>query len=265
MPHKAKKSLGQNFLQDQNIIHKIIHEAHISAGDNVIEIGPGLGALTTHILKRAKSLSVIEYDGDVIPVLKDKTKAIGTLNIIHQDILTVQFDQLFHEDKIKLIGNLPYNISSQILFHLIPFARMFKNMHFMLQKEVVDRITASPNNKTYGRLSVMLQYYFQTEGLFIVPPNAFYPAPKVDSKIIRLTPFSSLPFKAKNEALFAKIVKQTFEQRRKTLRNTLKPFVTDSSTLLLAPIDITKRPENLSVKDFVALSNFIEEKQCQPM
>ena len=257
--HKAKKSLGQNFLNDQNIIHNIISQAHIKADDYVIEIGPGLGALTSHILPITKELHVIEYDADVIPFLKAKCTNIGKLHILEQDVLTVDFTQFQQTKKIKLIGNLPYNISSPILFHLITYKHLFKDMHFMLQKEVVNRIIATPNNKNYGRLSVMLQYHFDCQGLFDVPPSAFSPQPKVDSKIIRLTPYKTLPCLAKDYKLFANLVKHTYNQRRKTLRNTIKTLAPQIIDSIDIPVNLNLRPENLSVEDFASLANFITD------
>ncbi|WP_235826790.1 16S rRNA (adenine(1518)-N(6)/adenine(1519)-N(6))-dimethyltransferase RsmA [Facilibium subflavum] len=256
--HKAKKSLGQNFLNDQNIIHNIISKARIKPDDQVIEIGPGLGALTQHILAITKQLTVIEFDRDVIPLLQEKCQDKGDLHIIHKDVLKVDFNTLYQEKKIKLIGNLPYNISSPILFHLIGFSHLFKDMHFMLQKEVVDRIVASPGNKNYGRLSIMLQYHFDCQGLFDVPASAFTPAPKVTSRILRLIPYDKKPYIANDYALFSSMVKQTFQQRRKTLRNTLKNMISDPQQLQNAPIDLSRRPESLSVSEFVQLTNFFE-------
>ncbi|MDA0910374.1 MAG: 16S rRNA (adenine(1518)-N(6)/adenine(1519)-N(6))-dimethyltransferase RsmA [Proteobacteria bacterium] len=254
--HKAKKSLGQNFLQDESIIANIVHQSGIKKDDDVIEIGPGLGALTRHILQITKAIQVIEFDEDVILPLKAACAMYGKLNICQQDVLTVNFNDFYHGEKIKLIGNLPYNISSPILFHLIEYAALFKDMHFMLQKEVVDRVAAAPSEKNYGRLSVMLQYHFKSEALFTVPATAFKPAPKVESRILRLTPYSELPFMANDYTLFAKVVKQAFQMRRKTLRNNLKPLV-PASELDNLPVDLTLRPENLSVADFVKLSNHI--------
>ncbi|WP_116963168.1 16S rRNA (adenine(1518)-N(6)/adenine(1519)-N(6))-dimethyltransferase RsmA [Fastidiosibacter lacustris] len=260
--HKAKKSLGQNFLQDEQIIANIIHQAHITEKDQVIEIGPGLGALTRHILAITKEIQVIEFDTDVVLPLKAACAAYGKLNIRQQDVLTVNFNDFYQGQKIKLIGNLPYNISSPLLFHLIDYAQFFKDMHFMLQKEVVDRIVAYPSEKNYGRLSVMLQYHFKCEGLFDVPAHAFHPKPKVESRILRLTPYVKPPIIAKNYQLFSEIVKQTFQMRRKTLRNTLKVLVCREKMQSL-PIDVSLRPENLSVSDFVMLSNYIGAHSCQ--
>lgn len=254
--HKVKKSLGQNFLQDESIIANIVHQSGIKPSDDVIEIGPGLGALTRHILKLTQAIQVIEFDEDVILPLKAACAMYGKLAICQQDVLTVDFNTFYHGNKIKLIGNLPYNISSPILFHLIEYAHLFKDMHFMLQKEVVDRVAAAPSGKNYGRLSVMLQYHFKCEALFIVTATAFHPKPKVESRILRLTPYTELPSIAKDYAIFAKVVKQAFQMRRKTLRNNLKALV-PANALESLPVDLSLRPENLSVADFVNLSNHI--------
>ena len=254
--HKAKKSLGQNFLQDESVIANIVRQSGIKSDDVVIEIGPGLGALTRHILKVTQTIQVIEFDEDVILPLKAACAIHGKLAICQQDVLTVDFNQFYHGNKIKLIGNLPYNISSPILFHLINYAKLFKDMHFMLQKEVVDRVAASPSEKNYGRLSVMLQYHFKCDALFTVPATAFHPKPKVDSRILRLTPYSELPFIANDYTLFSKVVKQAFQMRRKTLRNNLKALI-PADELEHLPINLNLRPENLSVADFVKLTNHI--------
>ncbi|WP_440683389.1 16S rRNA (adenine(1518)-N(6)/adenine(1519)-N(6))-dimethyltransferase RsmA [Cysteiniphilum halobium] len=256
--HKAKKSLGQNFLQDESIIANIVHQSGIKADDDVIEIGPGLGALTRHILKITQAIQVVELDEDIVLPLTAACAMYGKLSICQQDVLTVDFNTFYHGNKIKLIGNLPYNISSPILFHLIKYAHLFKDMHFMLQKEVVDRVAAPPSEKNYGRLSVMLQYHFKCEALFTVPAIAFHPKPKVESRILRLTPYSELPFIAEDYTLFAKVVKQAFQMRRKTLRNNLKALV-PANELENLPVDLNLRPENLSVADFVKLSNHIGE------
>jgi 16S rRNA (adenine1518-N6/adenine1519-N6)-dimethyltransferase len=258
--YRAKKSLGQNFLHNNNVIEKIIRQAHILPKDFVVEIGPGLGALTTKILPIVGKLNVIEYDHNIIPILQKNCLDLGELIVHHHDILKYNLSNLITEEqqKIKLIGNLPYNISSPLIFHLLNYAQHIQNMHFMLQKEMVQRICAAPDNKNYGRLSIMIQYFCQTEALFIVPPTAFTPAPKVDSQIIRLTPYENPPHLAKNFDLFAQIVKAAFAQRRKTLRNTLKQLV-NSETLEKAGINPSARAETITLESFVKLSNIVED------
>ncbi len=254
--HQAKKSLGQNFLQDEGVIANIIHQSGIRPDDEVIEIGPGLGALTRHVLKITQKIQVIEFDQDVILPLRAACAPYGKLDIRQQDVLSVDFNDFYVSKKMKLIGNLPYNISSPILFHLVQYAKLFKDMHFMLQKEVVDRIASAPSEKNYGRLSVMLQYHFKCEALFTVPATAFYPKPKVESRMLRLTPYEKIPHIANDYKLFSTIVKETFQMRRKTLRNTLKPFAS-LDDLDKLPVDLNLRPENLGVSDFVQLSDYI--------
>ena len=254
--HKAKKYLGQNFLKDANTIIKIINYSGIKKDDYVIEIGPGLGALTTHILKITQKLQVIEYDKDLIPSLENICTNYGKLKICHQDVLNVDFNTLYQGKKIKLIGNLPYNISSPLLFHLIDYNSLFTDMTFLLQKELVDKIVAAPCEKNYGRLSIILQYHFKCEGLSTIPANFFHPKPKVESRVIRLTPHTKLPYIAKDYSFFSKIVKQAFTMRRKTLKNNLKKIIS-LEKLQQLPIDLNLRPENLSVLDFVNLSNYI--------
>ena len=258
--YRAKKSLGQNFLHDNNIIEKIVRQAHILPKDFVVEIGPGLGALTTKILPIVGKLNVVEYDSNIIPILQENCLDLGELVIHHHDILKFNLRDLITEEqqKIKLIGNLPYNISSPLIFHLLKSAEYIRDMHFMLQKEMVQRICATPDNKNYGRLSIMIQYFCQAEALFIVPPAAFTPAPKVDSQIIRLTPYENPPHAAKNFDLFAQIVKAAFAQRRKTLKNTLKQLV-NRATLEKAGINPSARAETITLESFVKLSNIVEE------
>ena len=258
--HKAKKSLGQNFLKDNNIIDKIIQQAQILKDDHVIEIGPGLGALTKRILPIIGKLDAIEYDKDVIPILKETCKGLGEVKIYNQDILKFDLSKVLTNQvkKSKIIGNLPYNISSPLIFKLLEYSDYIKDMHFMLQKEVVQRMCSRPGQKSYGRLSIMLQYFCQTEELFLVPPTAFTPEPKVDSQIIRLIPYKEKPFIADNYTLFSEVVKAAFSQRRKTLRNTLKNYI-DASKLIDIGINPALRAEQIPIEQFVLLSNEIEK------
>ncbi|ABK89455.1 16S rRNA (adenine(1518)-N(6)/adenine(1519)-N(6))-dimethyltransferase RsmA [Francisella tularensis subsp. novicida] len=256
---KAKKSLGQNFLQDENIIRKIVQLANIKKHDIVIEIGPGLGALTRYLLSSSNNVSVVEFDASVIDTLIANCQKYGTPHIYNQDFLKFDISSLENSSnqKIKLIGNLPYNISSPILFKVIKDSDKIVDAHFMLQKEVVERIVSLPNSKSYGRLSVILQYHFDCSMILKIPPEVFYPQPKVDSAILRLKPKNSKEL-LKNYNFFEEIVKQSFAQRRKTLHNNLKSILKerkiDPSTL---PVDTNLRAENLSVGDFVSLANFL--------
>ncbi|NNM59793.1 MAG: 16S rRNA (adenine(1518)-N(6)/adenine(1519)-N(6))-dimethyltransferase RsmA [Legionellales bacterium] len=252
--HKAKKHLGQNFLHDQRIIQQIVHVIAPQKGDVVIEIGPGLGALTQAVLPYVGQMDVIELDKDVIPRLQQVCSGLGELRIHNADALTYDFNP--HTPPLRIIGNLPYNISSPLLFHLMHFTHLINDMHFMLQKEMVDRMAALPDSADYGRLTVMLQYHCQIESLFNVPPQAFRPVPRVDSAVVRLIPHHPLPFIANDYLFFAELVKQAFSQRRKTLRNCLKQ-VCQPEHFVAAGIDPQWRAEVLSVADFVRLANVI--------
>lgn len=260
MKHQARKRFGQNFLHDQGIIQKIIQGINPQRDDNIVEIGPGKGALTASLLDRAGSLNVIELDRDLIPILQHNLDHSEHLHIHNVDALKYDFSQLADQpNTLRIVGNLPYNISTPLLFHLMSFSSIVKDMHFMLQKEVVDRITAEPNSKTYGRLSVMLQYHCFTEKLFTVKPGAFNPPPKIDSAIIRLIPYKEPPVKVDNQALFSQIVSQSFSQRRKTLRNNLKGILSEEE---IASVDINPaaRAETLTIEQFASLANLENSK-----
>ncbi|MBY7735160.1 16S rRNA (adenine(1518)-N(6)/adenine(1519)-N(6))-dimethyltransferase RsmA [Francisella philomiragia] len=257
---KAKKSLGQNFLQDENIIRKIVQLANIKKDDVVLEIGPGLGALTRYILKCSNNVSVVEFDASVIDTLLQNCQKYGEPKVFNEDFLKFDLDIVRTESqqKLKLIGNLPYNISSPILFKVVEHSDKIIDAHFMLQKEVVERIISQPNSKTYGRLSVILQYHFDCSMILKIPPEVFYPQPKVDSAILRLKPKAN-KLVINDYIFFENIVKQSFAQRRKTLHNNLKGILKeldiDPNTL---PVDTKLRAENLSMEDFVSLANFLK-------
>ena len=264
--HRARKRFGQNFLVSPGIIRKIVDAIAPRAGDTVVEIGPGLGALTEPLLERIEPLHVVEIDRDLIERLRQRFSPDRL--IIHEgDALQFDFGTLKRAGPLKIVGNLPYNISSPLLFHLAEIADQVSEMHFMLQKEVVDRMVAAPGSGDYGRLSVMLQYHFHMERLFVVPPGAFSPAPKVDSAIVRMIPRKKVGAggtaasrttvnmeTALDEALFARLVMAAFSQRRKMLRNTLKEFGGEEF-LEAQGIAPTVRAETLSVSDYVRLSN----------
>jgi len=250
--YRTKKRFGQHFLHDHLVINHIINEIRPSSSDCMVEIGPGLGALTYPLLEQLDQLHVIEIDRDVITRLKQRDNP--KLIIHSEDALKFNFNQLIQTQALRVVGNLPYNISTPIIFHLLKSANNIQDMHFMLQNEVVQRITAQPGSKSYGRLSVMVQYYCQTEYLFFVGPEAFKPPPKVDSAIVRLTPWKDFPFKANNEKQFSSIVAKAFSMRRKTLRNNLKKIITAEQIESLG-IDPGLRAETLAVSDFVQLAN----------
>ena len=253
MKHIAKKRFGQNFLTDQSVIASLINAISPQANDLMVEIGPGLGALTKPLLQNLNLLHVVEVDRDIISWMQ-KEYANQSIEIHNADALKFDFGSM--GSNLRVTGNLPYNISTPILFHLLDNVSHICDMHFMLQKEVVERMVAMPSTPAYGRLSVMLQYHLYMEYLITVPPESFVPAPKVESAFVRCVPHATIPFVAKDEALFAKVVLVAFGQRRKTLRNTLKGLLDDDG---FAALDINPqlRAENLSVAQFVAISNYL--------
>lgn len=253
MKHVAKKRFGQNFLTDQAIIGSLIDAINPKAEEIIVEIGPGLGALTKPLLKKINHLHVVEIDRDIVSWMQNEY-AINAVTIHNVDALKYDFTNL--GENLRVVGNLPYNISTPILFHLLDNVSHIVDMHFMLQKEVVERMVALPSTPAYGRLSVMLQYHLAMEYLITVPPEAFEPAPKVESAFVRCVPHTTLPFTAKYEKHFAKVVLAAFGQRRKTLRNTLKGLLDDDGFTGLN-ISSQLRAENLSVAQFVAISNHI--------
>lgn len=253
MKHLAKKRFGQNFLTDKAIINSLIEAISPQPDDLMVEIGPGLGALTQPLLTKLSHLHVVEIDRDIIQWMQNFYPT-DKISIHNSDVLKFDFTQI--GQRIRIVGNLPYNISSPILFHLLANTKQIIDMHFMLQKEVVERMVALPSTPEYGRLSVMLQYRLKMEYLITVPPEAFEPAPKVESAFVRCIPHQALPYPAKDEALFAKVVLAAFGQRRKTLRNTLKALLDDEGFSKLN-IDSQLRAENLSVSQFVAIANFL--------
>lgn len=255
MIHAPRKRFGQHFLVDTHIIQALVDVIGPSPDQHIVEIGPGRGALTFPVLKQCQAMDVVELDRDLIPLLTARSSHYGQLTIYEADALTFNFSELVKEDKaLRVIGNLPYNISTPLIFHLLTFSRCIIDMHFMLQKEVVDRLAASIGSGDYGRLSIMVQYHCAVSALFDVPPESFDPPPKVDSAIVRLVPFDTLPYVAKDYAHFAMLVKQAFSQRRKTLRNCLKLYMQDADWQA-SGIDPQLRPEQLTVQQYVALSN----------
>lgn len=250
--HKAKKMFGQNFLVDQNIIADIVAAIRPKPADNMVEIGPGLGALTRPLLKKLDRLHVVEIDRDIIAHLK--TDYPQDKIVIHEgDALEFDFSTL--DQPLRIVGNLPYNISTPLLFHFAACAERIADMHFMLQNEVVERMVADHSTSAYGRLSVMLQYRFAMEKLLDVPPESFRPAPKVDSAIVRMIPLPAAQIMVRNEKLFAAIVATAFGQRRKTLRNTLRAYLQESDFATLG-IDPQLRAENLAVAEFIKVENY---------
>ena len=257
MAHKARKRFGQNFLHDKMVIQKIVNSINPRQGDRIVEIGPGEGALTELVLDKIGSMDVVELDRDLIPLLKIRFVMNDGLTIHQADALKFEFCQLQKDEKkIRIIGNLPYNISTPLLFHLFDSNHCIQDMHFMLQKEVVDRIVAKPGDSAYGRLGIMMQYFCRSEYVFTVKPGAFRPAPKVDSAIVRLIPHEKPPVDIDNFEDFSKLVNYSFTLRRKTLRNILKGQL-DVEQIEALGIEPTLRPERLSLEDFTKISNAI--------
>jgi len=252
--HRAKKRFGQNFLHDASVIQRIVDVIDPHADDHMVEIGPGQAALTIPLLRVVSEMDAIEVDRDLIPIVERTCSPVGNVNLTNADALKFDFSTLRHDERpLRLVGNLPYNISTPILFHVLESRAAIKDMHFMLQKEVVDRMAAGPGSKTYGRLSVMLQAYCDVTHLFDIGPGAFDPPPKVDSSIVRLVPKPDDQIVITHHAAFAQIVKQCFEQRRKTLRNNLKGILEGDAIEALG-INPSARAETLSVEDFQTLA-----------
>lgn len=257
--HKARKRFGQNFLIDHGIIRDIVRAVHPQKDDVVVEIGPGKGAITQLLADACNNLNVIELDRDLVPWLKVKFEKHPNFQLFQADALQFDFAQLVKNNQpIRIVGNLPYNISTPLIFHLLTYATQVRDMHFMLQKEVVKRMAAVAGDSAYGRLGIMVQYYCAVENLFEVPPTSFDPAPKVDSAIIRLVPYQDLPHKATNIKTLETLVNVAFQQRRKTLRNALKQLL-GPEIIEQLPIDTSVRAEEISLQEYVAASNLLDE------
>jgi len=255
--HVPRKRFGQNFLNSPGVVRKIVEAIAPRPADRMVEIGPGLAALTEPLLAVLDRLDAVEIDRDLIADLQRRFPAEKL--VIHEgDALAFDFAPL--GDDLRIVGNLPYNISTPLLFHLAGFADRVKDMHFMLQKEVVDRIVAAAGSAEYGRLSVMLQYRFHVERLFVVPPGAFTPAPKVDSAIVRLIPKPMAELRARDPECFGRLVTAAFSQRRKMLRNTLREWVAEAELAALG-IEPTARAETVAVADYVRLANLVSGRQ----
>ena len=251
--HVARKRFGQNFLVDQGIIGAIVSAINPQRADTVVEIGPGLGAITEPLMQRVDHLHVVEIDRDLIARLK-KQHAPERMTIHEGDALAFDFASIGRN--LRLVGNLPYNISTPLLFHLADYPEHVCDMHFMLQKEVVERMVAEPGDADFGRLSVMLQYRFWLEWLIDVPPESFSPAPKVDSAVVRLIPKPVSELHAKSLEKLGQVVQTAFSQRRKMLRNTLKPLLGDAGFIELGIVP-TLRAEDVPVEDYVRIANYL--------
>lgn len=256
--HVPRKRFGQHFLIDQQVIADIVDQLAVQPGDSVVEIGPGLAALTRPLLQRLDHLHVVEIDRDIVTRLRQRHSP-AKLTVHEGDALTFDFGRLVNDagSRLRVVGNLPYNISTPLLFHLAGFLACLHDMHFMLQREVVERMVAGPGSGAYGRLSVMLQYRFLIDRLFDVPPEAFDPAPKVHSAVVRLLPRPLEELSADDETRFSTLVSLAFGQRRKMLRNSLKGVVDDGQLATLG-VSSRCRAEDLSVDDYVRLANALK-------
>lgn len=258
--HLARKRFGQNFLNDQFVIDSIVSAINPQKDQTMVEIGPGLGALTEPVGERLDKLTVIELDRDLAARLQTHPFLAPKLTIYQQDAMTMDFGKLAEEkgQPLRVFGNLPYNISTPLMFHLFSFPGAIADMHFMLQKEVVNRLVAGPDSKAYGRLTVMAQYYCQVIPVLEVPPTAFTPAPKVDSAVVRLVPHATLPHPVKDIRVLSRLTTEAFNQRRKTIRNSLGNVFT-AEVLTGLGIDPAKRAENVSVAQYCQLANYLSD------
>lgn len=265
MEHRARKRFGQNFLHDQNIIHRIVRAIRPQPNDTLLEIGPGQGAITSELLASGCTLHALELDRDLVEILTRKFGDHPRFHLQQGDALKLDIAALIASAKLpadaqlRVVGNLPYNISTPLIFHLLAQSTHIADMHFMLQKEVVERLAALPNNKEYGRLGIMTQYFCRIEPIIDVPPGAFSPQPKVQSAVVRLTPYATLPHPAKSVSHLQQVVRAAFNQRRKTLRNALQTLLT-ADDIAACDIDPGARPETLSLPQYVALADTLNAK-----
>ncbi len=256
--HRPRKRFGQHFLSDPAVIDEIVRAIDPQPGDTIVEIGPGQGAITEPLARRAGKLHCIELDRDLAAALRVRFGSSENVTIHEADALSFDFCAL--GGSLRIVGNLPYNISTPLLFHLIDSRDCIADMHFMLQKEVVDRMTAGPGSKAYGRLGIMLGCHLSVEALFDVGPQCFDPPPAVMSAIVRLTPLGDDRPAIDDEKLLSRLVATAFSQRRKTVRNALKTLL-DETELRTLGIDPGKRPETIPVSDYVALANYVSRRE----
>jgi 16S rRNA (adenine1518-N6/adenine1519-N6)-dimethyltransferase len=255
--HRARKRFGQNFLHDQYTIDAIVSAIAPRQGDVLVEIGPGLGALTEPVCDQIDQMHVVELDRDLAARLREHPRIKDKLIVHEADAMKFNFDELAQPDRpLRIFGNLPYNISTPLIFHLLEKTQHITDMYFMLQKEVVERLAAGPNCKDYGRLTVMTQYYCQVSPVLEVGPHAFKPAPKVNSAVVRLAPWAKRPYEALNIDDLQRVCQEGFGQRRKTIRNSFRSFIT-AEQLEELNIDPNLRPENLTLEQFVSIANWL--------
>ncbi|OOF80695.1 16S rRNA (adenine(1518)-N(6)/adenine(1519)-N(6))-dimethyltransferase RsmA [Rodentibacter caecimuris] len=263
--HTARKRFGQNFLHDNNVIQNIVAAIYPQKDQFLLEIGPGLGALTEPVAEQIDHLTVVELDRDLAERLRHHPFLHHKITVIENDAMQFDFGELYRQEnlaeagrKLRIFGNLPYNISTPLMFHLFKYHHIIQDMHFMLQKEVVKRLCAAPNSKAYGRLTIMAQYFCQVMPVLEVPPTAFKPAPKVDSAVVRLIPHQVLPHPVKDLYWLNRVCSQAFNQRRKTLRNALSTLFSAENLTALG-IDLNARAENLSIADYARLANWLAD------
>lgn len=268
--HTARKRFGQNFLHDNNVIQNIVAAIYPQKDQFLVEIGPGLGALTEPVGEQVEHLTVVELDRDLAERLRHHPFLHQKLTVIETDAMQFNFGQLYEEQtqspkqKLRVFGNLPYNISTPLMFHLFQYHHIIQDMHFMLQKEVVKRLCAAPNSKSYGRLTIMAQYFCQVMPVLEVPPTAFKPAPKVDSAVVRLVPHTTLPHPVKDLYWLNRVCSQAFNQRRKTLRNALSTLFSPENLTALG-IDLNARAENLTIAEYARLANWLSDNLPEEM
>lgn len=260
-PVRPRKRLGQHFLRDGNVIQRIVGAIGPQPGEALVEIGPGVGAITAPLLQRAGGLDVIEVDSRVLPQLEQSCLGLGELRIHQQDVLRFELAELSRGGRLRLVGNLPYNVSSPILFHVLAAIDCVQDAHFMLQREVADRLVAKPAERDYGRLSVMVQYWCESQSLFRIGSGSFWPPPKVESSLVRLTPRRPQAPAALEVAALDVVVRAAFGQRRKQLANALRG-VLDPATIASCGIDPAARAETLSVREFVALADAFSSRRA---
>ncbi len=258
--HQARKRFGQNFLHDRGVIDRIVGAINPKPEDNLLEIGPGMGALSEPLLEACPSLQMIELDRDLIPGLRAQFFRYPELTIHEGDALRFDYRAIAGKGPLRAVGNLPYNIATPLIFRLLEFGDVIRDMHFMLQKEVVERMAAAPGESQWGRLAIMTQYRCRVQPLFTVGAGAFSPAPKVESAIVRLVPHDRITDPAHDTELLAKVVRTAFNARRKTLRKALAPLFGDDDWPRLG-IDPTLRPQNLTLADYVMLANDLHAQE----
>lgn len=260
--HRARKRFGQNFLHDDYVIEQIVAAINPQKGEALIEIGPGLAALTEPVAEQAGHLQVVELDRDLADRLEAHPFLSKLLTVHRGDALRTDFRQFFQGLPLRVFGNLPYNISTPLVFHLLEHLDIIGDMHFMLQKEVVDRLAAEPGSKTYGRISVSVQQACEVIPVLHVPPGAFNPPPKVDSAVVRLVPHKNPPHPVTDRRVLHSICLTAFHMRRKTIRNNLKGLLSENDLIDLG-IDGGARPETLSVADYCHIANWYSEQQVE--